>query len=997
MKKTKLLSLLLCLSLVCTLFVSGTTAFAESESDPDDGMVVNKMAEVIDEKGTTRITLEAFATGSQTTSTVHKDIPTDIILVLDQSGSMKQKMGEVKYSEYGKKDATNTKNYERRHNGGSANLWYKLSDGSYVSVSVTKTTTYRELKKLPNYVFSGESYWKYKDNLYEKVGNEYKKVTVIDTGDFISGYTYTYTFSDGKTVVSDGNSTEPDFGNRGPLYTPNADNKDTVYTYTYKDAAGTHTISSSTGVNTQYNPPFYKRTVDTSVGVTRLEALKNAVTAFADDVAKRAAGKDENINTMADNVNHRIAVVGYSTKASNLTNGLVAMDDSVGLSTVKNAVNGLSASGDTYPAEGLNIANKILNDNPVPNGQQRNRVIVMFTDGYPAESGTDNINYDLCDNAVASAYSSKKTYGATVYTVGIFDGADPTSDIDSNFEYGNRRDAANRYMHYTSTNFENAQSMRNGGDASHNGFYLSANNADALNSIFKQISSNIPSGGSATTLGSDAVVKDIISPYFKLPADATTNDIDIKTYKCTKVDGGKYEWSNTGETPSDVSAKIEDDTVSVTGFNFSENWCGEEKTNGVTKYRGNKLVITFTVQPKAGFLGGNGVPTNTSAGIYEDANAKDPVKTFPVPYVHVPIKPVTVTAVDKNVYLMGDVTEAECKNGATAECGTVKLNLNAANYGLEEWQTKFVEITTTVKDKDGNAIPAGGLQNLTKDTTYTFTATVAPKPANLPDGVNANGTEATAQRESAIGKINVFKPELTFKDTEAYYGDTAPDYTKNLVESATKWTHNETEAVPATMIGDAPKLDITYAPEADKIDANGKINTPNDFGVKATVKIGNTDVTILHTTFVHTNCTGKTCTLPEGYQFLIHVKTCTLTVKKVVEGSADAGQRFIFKVTSPNGFDQTVVVGAGQSVTITGLKVGEYKVIEDTAWSWRYEAQGGQEKTATLSAGQNNDTKTVTVTNTRDKNQWVTTDVYCKNVFTKDAKPEIVNDTPTTN
>ena len=40
-------------------------------------------------------------------------------------------------------------------------------------------------------------------------------------------------------------------------------------------------------------------------------------------------------------------------------------------------------------------------------------------------TGTDNINYSWCDSAIESAYVSKNTYGATVYTVGIFEGADP--------------------------------------------------------------------------------------------------------------------------------------------------------------------------------------------------------------------------------------------------------------------------------------------------------------------------------------------------------------------------------------------------------------------------------------------------------------------------------------------------------------------------------------------------------------------------------------------
>ena len=134
MKKTRILSLLLGLSLLCTLIVPATV-YAD---DPtvDSGMKISKTA-TANADGTYTITLEAFATGAQTTSTVTKDIPTDIILVLDQSGSMADDIGQVQYTAYTGNNTQNKSNYEKRHNGGSANLWHKLPDGSFVSVSET--------------------------------------------------------------------------------------------------------------------------------------------------------------------------------------------------------------------------------------------------------------------------------------------------------------------------------------------------------------------------------------------------------------------------------------------------------------------------------------------------------------------------------------------------------------------------------------------------------------------------------------------------------------------------------------------------------------------------------------------------------------------------------------------------------------------------------------------------------------------------------------------
>ena len=85
MKKTKILSLLLCLSLFCALIVPGTRAYAESA--PDNGMKISKTA-TANGDGSYTITLEAYATGAKVISEITKYVPTDIILVLDQSGSM---------------------------------------------------------------------------------------------------------------------------------------------------------------------------------------------------------------------------------------------------------------------------------------------------------------------------------------------------------------------------------------------------------------------------------------------------------------------------------------------------------------------------------------------------------------------------------------------------------------------------------------------------------------------------------------------------------------------------------------------------------------------------------------------------------------------------------------------------------------------------------------------------------------------------------------------
>lgn len=375
----------------------------------------------------------------------------------------------------------------------------------------------------------------------------------------------------------------------------------------------------------------------------RLTALKTAVNNFAESVAAKAKGSDGQYGG-EDDVNYRIAVVEFASEACNLTNGLVDMDTSRGLTQVKNAVSGLQAGGDTYPATGLDMANSIFDANPISGDGQRGRVVIMFTDGYPAENGTDNINYTLCDNAIASAQTSKRTYGATVYTVGIFSGANPNSNIDTNFDYGNRRDAekqlvaANRYMHYTSSNFQNAKSLRNGGEKSGSSYYLAASNANSLNDVFKSISQTI--GSTPVELTRTSVLRDVISDSFTLPEGYTDGDIKAYSVSCessTKNADGTYTytWKTTPDADKyDVTVADDNKTINVTDFDYAANWVDQYDVGG-SKSHGKKLVVEIPIVLDPDATGS--VDTNGPAsGIYASADAETAFANFKTPTVYVP-------------------------------------------------------------------------------------------------------------------------------------------------------------------------------------------------------------------------------------------------------------------------------------------------------------------------------------------------------------------------
>lgn len=980
MKKTKILSLLLCLSLFCALIVPGTRAYADNA--PDSGMKISKTA-TANNDGSYTITLEAFATGSKVITEQKTDIPTDIVLVIDQSGSMKDPIGGYTYTAYRKGSGWNSRNYHNeeyyplRHNGGSENLWHKLNNNEYIAVSVEQKMVYTAISG-----WSNRKYYDNQNSLYCLVSGEYKSVTVKREGHLFSANEYWYTVDGQQILYTTGDDSIPNFGQYAPLY---QSVKKYIYSYTLNGA--TTVIEESFGDGSSPDTQFYRRDYSSSAGDTRLNALKNAATTFANAVATKAAGEDGDINAPADNVNHRIAVVGFASgQRYNGTNynynntevfvgsnqyryGTAAqgqygnafqnMNTSTGVGNVSASIEALSADGGTLTNLGLEMGNGIFGANPIAEGEKRNRVVIVFSDGVPGWSGYDS---DTANSAITQAGTAKNTYGATVYTIGIFPGADATSAGNQN---GNETEKANWFMQRVSSNTQYPQSPS---------YYLSAADAGTLNSIFQQISNQIETGGAETTLGSETVVKDIISPYFTLPAGTTASGIRIDTYACTGKDGNTYTWSGTSGGPGGATATVDGDQVSVTGFDFSENWCGTETdAQGNSTVRGNKLVISFEVSPKSGFLGGNEVITNASAGIYENGSAQTPVMTFEQPKVNVPIQDVTVTATDKNVYLKGEVTADQLKDGSEISVGDVKLDLSKATdtdkpYGLDPWQTEYVDITVTVKDKDGNVI-SDKLENLTEDTTYTVEVTVAPKTVGTSTPANGDAATAKTGANDPAANIYVFKPELTFKDSSAYYGESVPtnnDYSSNKVGLET-WKHGDTASTDAgvTMLGTKPTLDISYTPDESKLES-GKY-TKQDVPVAATVKIGTENVNE-HTTFVHQDCTTacgwETPATPGAPAFLIHIQTCTLNITK--QGGA-ADESYVFDVFKDGVKYSEVTVWGNGTETLVELPIGTYTISENTGWSWRYSANNGGSAALT----EQNPTGSIACTNTKNNNQWL--------------------------
>lgn len=361
----------------------------------------------------------------------------------------------------------------------------------------------------------------------------------------------------------------------------------------------------------------------------RQYAMKNAVKNFINSVADKYDPETSD---------HRMAIVKFASDASTLVNWTQV--DGTGKNTLTTAIDGLpeSPSGGTQTGQGMQQAQTLLaNSNYNGSNQaQRTQVVIMFTDGVPGDSGFD---ISVANDAIKAAKTMKDN-GVVVYTIGIFTGAEPSqlyggSGNGAVGEYWGWSDtdsaAANRFMNFVSSNFKAAENVGLGQkvvnhflynsyyfeitknytrDSSN--YYLTASDADGLNNVFSSISSTI--GGSDATLTDTATMVDVISQYFQLPENYQ-DSLKAYTVPFTGTDAsGNRQWG-ANQTDYTTSIKVDGSKVSITGFNYSDNWVGFHTENGTQTAHGSKMVLEIPIQVKDDTV--DQVPTNdeTNSGI----------------------------------------------------------------------------------------------------------------------------------------------------------------------------------------------------------------------------------------------------------------------------------------------------------------------------------------------------------------------------------------------
>ena len=378
------------------------------------------------------------------------------------------------------------------------------------------------------------------------------------------------------------------------------------------------TSADSTGTQ------FYTRTESTT---KKIDALRSAVNGFIDSVAAKSADSQIAIVKFAGDKrdivgNDTYREDGYTYNYSQIVKNLTTVD-ATGADALKTAVSALRAAGATAADYGMQHAQTIITG-AANNGRQK--VVVMFTDGEP------NHNNGFSNSVANAAISASKAMknngnGATVYTIGCFSGT-PGSNVTN-------------YMNYVSSNYPNATSMTNAGTKASDNFYKTVGSTADLDAIFQEISQT--AGGATLTLGSETVLKDVVSEYFDLPENASSQ-ITAQSYSCTGFDAdGHPTWSNTPDAAS-YAVKVDGKNVSVTGFDYSANWVGKDTTTGVMHTPGKKLVVTIPIEDNG--TGMDTVPTNGTDSAVYDKDGKQ-VCPFAQPTAYFPY--FTVIHIQSNV------------------------------------------------------------------------------------------------------------------------------------------------------------------------------------------------------------------------------------------------------------------------------------------------------------------------------------------------------------
>jgi len=432
----------------------GYTEQVESNLD------INKTA-VLEDNGTYTITMDTYTKDNPITTLIQQNTPLDIVLVLDQSGSLAENDSEYllalqdavdsfveSIADHGRHNKVDHRIALVGYAGNETDIHSSISipTGGKESDTWINTGVFDSNGEYHLYNVNGFNYTELTDtSTMTADGIYYTKVTVDGQDKFLllthhDEYRHLITEEEARLAQLQG---EKVFG----------------YVYNQQDVGSFVELSrNSSGLWLYGNKQLYSQdeffTYHTDVWTHRDGTQRRQIHAYGVGAAYNPTDGHEGVYT-------REETTGDSFQQSIYQDALIPVSVGAAGSGGTNpgllkATQSFGADGATRASYGMEMANEVLKANPVDEGEGRVRLVVMFTDGEPGYMGFDSSSGDEyyqqavteANNAIAQAYITKNTYDAYVYTIGLYEsaGVDATSEV----AY---------YMNALSSNYPNAQSM----------------------------------------------------------------------------------------------------------------------------------------------------------------------------------------------------------------------------------------------------------------------------------------------------------------------------------------------------------------------------------------------------------------------------------------------------------------------------------------------------------------------------------------------------------
>lgn len=622
---------------------------------------------------------------------------------------------------------------------------------------------------------------------------------------------------------------------------------------------------------------------DDEITVSRLQTMKEAVEQFIIDVHSNAYYRD---------IDQRIGIVTYNGSATPEVQ-LTDVRNEINTNAIIDSVYGFEASGATRIDLGMLEASEMLESRT---DQDRNSVVIAFTDGVP--STYSDYNIDVADDAIEYSLAMTNLYDTKTYSVGLFELADSnqmygsmyyhsgifnqnepcTGEVGSKWGrtniagWGNSDmsdvDAAatNRFLNLLSSNYPTADKVGiekvsglfsgSGYEITQNypkegsDYYYGANSSEDLYNAFKKIAEDV--AVPENTLGTETTLLDVISDSFEYvegSAQAYTLSYVGTTNSETDMENDA-NWT----TPSDnlnSFVTVDEKTVSLSGdetngFDYSANYVNALENNDAGNH-GKKAVLTFQIKTIDNFVGGNQVLTNgEDSGIYGSDNIL--VEDFELPTKNIPIA-YSLETEDQEVFLTQHAELMELLNLPKDDNGDTLLDGVTNGYA---------NILYTVTDSETNEvvftyyIPAGtkgdgGLLSLSEDEvvalkpvlsdnkTYQVSCVVTPTFSG----------DIPVTTKTDDGTVYVYKPVITVKDdSETFQNATTQGVDlsyESLVWKATGKEDGITSGAPS----------VTYKVK-NTTDDNVPAEPTNAYIIDATKDYQVYDVTITGNTYTYT-------------------------------------------------------------------------------------------------------------------------------------------------